>query len=60
MFVARNIKFSTEGKSTTVDLGLASCDMGSMPILLPQPEKNSVKHCSAGRQGPAKIYQNFR
>jgi hypothetical protein len=60
MFVARNIKFSTEVKSTTVDLGLASCDMGSMPILLPQSEKDSLKHRSTGRQGPAKIYQNFR
>lgn len=60
MFVARNIKFSTERKSTLVDLGLASFNVGSMPILLPQPERYSVKHRSTGRQGPAKFYRHLR
>jgi hypothetical protein len=59
MFVARNIKFSAEIKSTTVDLGLASFNMGSVPILLPQLEKKSVADRSTGRRGPAKIYRNF-
>ncbi len=58
MFAIRKINFSTEVKSTTVDLGLASVK-GSMPILLPQLEERCDAHRSTGRQGPAKIYRNF-